>query len=316
MKKAYVVFKGRKPGIYKTWAECKAQVDGFSGPVFRGYGSMEEAKEAFEKQDAGYASRYKSSSEVYDAKTSVAAAAAKKAASVVHKDFKPEYDGEYYEVHSDGGARGNQNKKGKTSGYGYVVVDKDHKIVAEGYGSAIGATNNQMELQGAIEGLKKVPDGAKVYFMTDSVYVYSGFAHNFPDEPRYQKWEAKGWKNSTGKTPENIEQVKEIYELGKSHALECIPRDYEMHANGRGKYVSIAHGDVPDEQGKWKNPYNKICDALANFGEDDAERGKEGKVSLIENGEQVHEAALFVKDLDGSGHGYVVDQDGNNVEVN
>ncbi|SKB74346.1 ribonuclease HI [Lachnospiraceae bacterium] len=316
MKKAYVVFKGRKPGIYKTWAECKAQVDGFSGPVFRGYSSMAEAEEAFAKQDAGYAARYKSSNEVYDAKSSVAAAAAKKAESIVHKDFKPDFDGEYYEVHSDGGARGNQSKKGKMSGYGYVIVDRDHNIVAEGYGSAVGATNNQMELQGAIEGLKRVPDGKKVYFMTDSVYVYSGFANNFPDEPRYKKWEANGWKNASNKTPENIEKIMEIYELGKNHDLECIPRDYEMHANNRGKYLSIAHGDKPDANGKWKNPYNKICDALANFGEDDAEKGIEGHVALIVDGKQVHQSALFVKDLDSDGHGFVVDQNGDNVQVN
>ncbi len=316
MKKAYVVFKGRKPGIYKTWAECKAQVDGFSGPVFRGYESMEAAEKAFAENDAGYAARYSSSKEVYDSKASAAAASAKKAASVVHKDFKPEYDGEYYEVHSDGGARGNQNKTGKMSGYGYVVVDREQKIVAEGYGSVIGASNNQMELQGAIEGLKKVPGNAKVYFMTDSVYVYSGFAKNFPDEPRYEKWKANGWKNTSKKTPENIERIMEIYELGKEHDLECIPRDYEMHANGRGKYISIAHGDVPDENGKWKNPYNKICDALANLGEDDAERGKEGDVILIENGKEVHEKALYVKDLDGNGHGFVVDRNGNKAQVN
>ncbi len=309
MKKAYVVFKGRKPGIYKTWAECKAQVDGFSGPVFRGYESMEEAEKAFAGQDAGYASKYSGSKATYNA-------SAKKAGEVVHRDFKPEYDGEYYEVHSDGGARGNQNKKGKMSGYGYVVVDKAHNIVAEGYGSAIGATNNQMELQGAIEGLKKVPENAKVYFMTDSVYVYSGFAHNFPDEPRYEKWEKNGWKNTSKKTPENIEQIKEIYELGKAHELECIPRDYETLSNGRGKYVSIAHGDVPDSNGKWKNPYNKICDALANLGEDDAESGKEGRVELIAYGNQISPKALFVKELDEAGHGYVVDSDGNKVSVN
>ena len=31
----YVVNNGRKPGIYKTWAECKEQVHGFSNAVFK-----------------------------------------------------------------------------------------------------------------------------------------------------------------------------------------------------------------------------------------------------------------------------------------
>lgn len=44
MKKYYAVKKGRKPGIYNTWAECKEQVNGFSGPEFKGFTSLEDAK--------------------------------------------------------------------------------------------------------------------------------------------------------------------------------------------------------------------------------------------------------------------------------
>jgi ribonuclease HI len=46
-KVAYVVIKGRKPGIYKTWAECQKQVAGFSGAVFKGYETMDEAEAAY-----------------------------------------------------------------------------------------------------------------------------------------------------------------------------------------------------------------------------------------------------------------------------
>lgn len=43
--KVYAVAKGRETGIFKTWAECEAQVKGFAGPVFKGFLSEEEAKE-------------------------------------------------------------------------------------------------------------------------------------------------------------------------------------------------------------------------------------------------------------------------------
>lgn len=33
--KLYAVHKGRKPGIYNTWDECKKQVDGFNGPIYK-----------------------------------------------------------------------------------------------------------------------------------------------------------------------------------------------------------------------------------------------------------------------------------------
>ena len=45
---AYVVFEGRKPGIYTTWAAIKAQVHRFSGQSYKGFNSLEEAREAFD----------------------------------------------------------------------------------------------------------------------------------------------------------------------------------------------------------------------------------------------------------------------------
>lgn len=47
MSKWYVVWNGRKPGIYTTWAECQAQVNGFKGAMFKSFPSLNEAKEAF-----------------------------------------------------------------------------------------------------------------------------------------------------------------------------------------------------------------------------------------------------------------------------
>ncbi len=39
----YTVARGRQPGIYKTWAECKAQVDGFKGARFKKFSTESEA---------------------------------------------------------------------------------------------------------------------------------------------------------------------------------------------------------------------------------------------------------------------------------
>lgn len=43
-KKVYAVRKGNKPGIYETWAECQAQVNGFSGAEYKSFTSLNEAK--------------------------------------------------------------------------------------------------------------------------------------------------------------------------------------------------------------------------------------------------------------------------------
>ncbi len=42
-KKYYAVKTGRTPGIYGTWAECQAQIHGFSGAVYKGFATKQEA---------------------------------------------------------------------------------------------------------------------------------------------------------------------------------------------------------------------------------------------------------------------------------
>lgn len=43
-KKFYAVKKGLTPGIYMSWADCQAQINGYSGAIFKGFATMEEAK--------------------------------------------------------------------------------------------------------------------------------------------------------------------------------------------------------------------------------------------------------------------------------
>ena len=42
--KYYAVRKGRVPGIYYSWDECRAQVDKFSGAEFKSFHSEREAE--------------------------------------------------------------------------------------------------------------------------------------------------------------------------------------------------------------------------------------------------------------------------------
>ena len=44
--KYYVVWKGRKPGIYESWAECEAQVKGFTGASFKAFPTRALAEKA------------------------------------------------------------------------------------------------------------------------------------------------------------------------------------------------------------------------------------------------------------------------------
>lgn len=45
--KFYVVWKGHNPGVYTTWEECKNQVSGAEGAMYKSFPSLEEAEKAF-----------------------------------------------------------------------------------------------------------------------------------------------------------------------------------------------------------------------------------------------------------------------------
>ena len=47
--KYYVVWKGITPGVYTSWAECKAQVEGQTGAKYKSFETQEEATEALKK---------------------------------------------------------------------------------------------------------------------------------------------------------------------------------------------------------------------------------------------------------------------------
>lgn len=45
--KYYVVWKGRKQGIFRSWADCEAQVKGYPQARFKSFPTLAEAEAAF-----------------------------------------------------------------------------------------------------------------------------------------------------------------------------------------------------------------------------------------------------------------------------
>ena len=50
----YVVWSGKKPGIYDTWEDCEAQVKGVQGAKYKGFASRPEAEQAFASSPENY----------------------------------------------------------------------------------------------------------------------------------------------------------------------------------------------------------------------------------------------------------------------
>jgi len=45
--KFYVVWKGKRPGIYTTWNDCKAAITGYKGAQYKSFAIFDEAKKAY-----------------------------------------------------------------------------------------------------------------------------------------------------------------------------------------------------------------------------------------------------------------------------
>jgi ribonuclease HI len=55
--KFYVVWRGKKPGLYDRWDHCKKQVDGFNGAQYMGFPTKEMAEKALKEDPLKYISK-------------------------------------------------------------------------------------------------------------------------------------------------------------------------------------------------------------------------------------------------------------------
>lgn len=58
-KKFYVVWKGKHPGIYESWDDCKAQIEGVKGAQYKSFATFQEAKKAYDNNYLEYKGKKK-----------------------------------------------------------------------------------------------------------------------------------------------------------------------------------------------------------------------------------------------------------------
>ncbi|MEP4147818.1 MAG: ribonuclease HI [Halioglobus sp.] len=112
------------------------------------------------------------------------------------------------EIFTDGACRGNPGP----GGWGALLrfQGKEKKL----YGGEAQTTNNRMELQAAIEGLKALKEPCVVVLTTDSVYVKNGITSWLPG------WKEKGWKTSSKKPVKNVDLWQALDEQNQRHQVD------------------------------------------------------------------------------------------------
>ena len=114
---------------------------------------------------------------------------------------------------TDGGCSGNPGP----GGWGYLLRHLATGKEKQDSGAEPETTNNRMELQAVIEGLKALNKPCHVELFTDSVYVGKGMTEWM------SKWKANGWKRKEKKKlvpVKNVELWQQLDALLEIHHVK------------------------------------------------------------------------------------------------
>lgn len=119
----------------------------------------------------------------------------------------------FVQLFTDGACKGNPGP----GGWGYILKHPKTGSVREGSGGSALTTNNQMELQAVISGLKVLQRRSDVEVVTDSSYVSKGSAEWLPG------WKRNGWRRREGgqwKPVKNVELWQQLDDLLSRHRVK------------------------------------------------------------------------------------------------
>ena len=292
MEKYYVVKRGFKPGIYKTWNECKTAVDGYVNPVFRKFESFQEANE-FYKNESNTASSTASTSKPFSASgtnknqspsqsakdlslykaittsssdmTKIKSMTTNIKSSQYSDDLNYNVSGwniiedEIY-LFTDGSSR--KSKDYFNSGIG-VYIGYNCTNIKEQYNNK---TNNQCELMAMDYAFKLIVRYFRelttmkkiIKIVSDSEYSIKACSVWLP------AWKKNNWKTAKGEDVKNRDIIESIE--GNMMRLKIINSKLDADSKIRVKLIHVNSHQAPDMQDKFKFSIwfgNYVADGLA-----------------------------------------------------
>ncbi|HHU75899.1 MAG TPA: ribonuclease HI [Firmicutes bacterium] len=112
-------------------------------------------------------------------------------------------------IYTDGACKGNPGP----GGWAALLMYKDKK--REIYGAEPHTTNQRMELQAAIEGLRLLKEPCQVRLHSDSAYLVNAFRQRW-----LERWEKNGWRTRNKQPVENQDLWRELLGLATYHRVE------------------------------------------------------------------------------------------------
>ncbi|KZC11302.1 Ribonuclease H1 [Dufourea novaeangliae] len=239
----YAVAKGRNPGIYNTWDECKAQVHQFTGPLFKKFQTKQEAENFIGQNPnsstlnnrTGISGTRKSYKETVSYKKTENHGSRHSSKYCIHRtelssDFTIDIDG-YVNVYTDGACSSNGGPNAK-AGIGVWFGD-DHPLNVSR--PVVGrATNNMAEIQAVTVAARITKQAGikNIKIITDSKFLIRCINEWMP------KWKTNGWKTVGNKSVINKVELLEMEDALKS--LNVVWK----HVNG---HIGVYGNEMADK---------------------------------------------------------------------
>lgn len=214
-KKYYVVWTGRKKGIFTDWPSTLASVDKFKGARYKSFPSLGEAEQAF--------------SEGYTKPTASNIRSPKQASMKMNDSNSPIYD---VQIYCDGGCDPNPGRAG--SG---LAVYTNGKLAQLWYGLFNPkGTNNTAELNALHQALilaeRALVDQKSVQILCDSMYAINCIKTWAPG------WKRNGWKRKGGHDIQNLELIQVSFNLYNAIKNQIALDHVKAHAGTEGNELA------------------------------------------------------------------------------
>jgi ribonuclease HI len=230
----YAVCIGRKTGVFRTWADCEKQTNGFPKASFKKFATLKEAENFALGIHPPEASNAAASTSNGD--RSLAASKTRKRSRSLDVEDESEWD----VVYSDGACKGN-GRAGSVAGIGVWWGPDDSRNLAERCPGD--QTNNRAELIAILRVLETTPISTKpLLIKSDSRYSLDCL------KSWIFKWKKNGFRNAQGEAVKN------------AGIIRCTSIQLDIRAR-YGQKIRLQHvkghsGDVG----------NDGADAMANRG--------------------------------------------------
>jgi ribonuclease HI len=206
-KKFYAVARGRNPGIYTQWfgeAGAEAQVKGFVGARFKGFVTLDEARQWLENPDIEPPLIQADLPLIPSRPLSPEPAQKNQSRS------KPQRPGDII-LYTDGACTNNPGP----GGYGTVIINGGTRVeLSGGYRMT---TNNRMELTAIIKGLASLETPSRVTVYSDSKYVVDAVTKGWA-----KKWRSRDWFKYDGKPAKNPDLWARLLDLLDIHDVTLV----------------------------------------------------------------------------------------------